>query len=667
MNGRKNSGREYRIRFGIIMLALIMAVTMMPAFAFAQTEPTPEPETEIIDDNDIEETEESAESAGDDVIPEEDAADAAASDGELTELESVATDDDLPDEAEMLKGYFDKKTESAANNSGSSGLKLRSRLYTRKSTLTSTEQVAYDQIKPYIESIAAGDMGEAHFYVDHYAGLNYPRVVEALMLDMPYEFYWYDKVSGYLHGLDSASGKHVFYFSVSCDYWNEAIRKIKKDTYNLVYGVNTGLTAGTKNAVDKVTGIISKYAGSSDIKKLYSYRDEICELTEYNGDAVRKAAAYSSGINRDPFYGDPWQLIYVFDGNEDTDVVCEGYAKAFQYLCNRSTFADSSIDCYTVSGELYQNSVDLGGHMWNVIHMGNGGNYLADITNSDAGTYARDAFFLTGYTGGNLQDGYNYSSPSYDGHDNDILSYEYDNETLQMFSEEELTLSNTDFSYGEPEVEYCRPVAPKCTSTGRVERWLRLGFYYSDENCTKRLKYAQTIIPALGHSWSGWKTAKAATCTAKGSAERKCSTCGAVSAKVLPALGHSWKVKDTLDKKYYSCSRCGSKKTISKVVVDRPKVTIKKPARAKKGFTVKWKELSKKKRKKISGIEIQYSTRKNFASDYKIRKAKKTAVSKKITKLKRKKTYYVRIRTYKMINGKKHVSKWSKVRKVKTK
>ena len=662
MNGRKNSGREYRIRFGIIMLALIMAVTMMPAFAFAQTEPTPEPEAEIIDDNDIEETEESAESAGDDVIPKEDAADAAASDGELTELESVATDEDLPDEAEMLKGYFDKKTESAANNSGSSGMKLRSRLYTRKSTLTSTEQAVYDQIEGKIKSIAAGDMGEAYFSVDHYAGLNYPKVVEALMLDMPYEFYWYDKVSGYLHGLDRASGKHVFYFSVSCDYWNEAI---KKETYNLIYGVNTVLTAGTKEAVDNVTGIISKYADSSDIEKLWGYCKEICKLTEYNWDAAGRADAYSSGINRDPFYGDPWQLIYVFDGNEDTDVVCEGYAKAFQYLFNE-TFDDSSIDCYMVSGELYQNSVDLGGHMWNVIHMGNGGNYLADVTNSDAGTYARDAFFLTGYTGGNLQDGYNYSSPSYDGHDNDILSYEYDNETLQMFSEEELTLSNTDFSDGEP-VEYCRPVAPECTSTGRVERWLRLGFYYSDENCTKRFKYAQTIIPALGHSWSGWKTAKAATCTAKGSAERKCSTCGAVSEKVLPALGHSWKVKDTLDKKYYSCSRCGSKKTISKVVVDRPKVTIKKPARAKKGFTVKWKELSKKKRKKISGIEIQYSTRKNFASDYKIRKAKKTAVSKKITKLKRKKTYYVRIRTYKMINGKKHVSKWSKVRKVKTK
>ena len=30
-------------------------------------------------------------------------------------------------------------------------------------------------------------------------------------------------------------------------------------------------------------------------------------------------------------YGDPWQLIYVFDDDPDTNVVCEGYAKAFKY------------------------------------------------------------------------------------------------------------------------------------------------------------------------------------------------------------------------------------------------------------------------------------------------------------------------------------------------
>lgn len=30
------------------------------------------------------------------------------------------------------------------------------------------------------------------------------------------------------------------------------------------------------------------------------------------------------------------ELIWVFDGDSSTNVVCEGYAKAFQYLCDLS-------------------------------------------------------------------------------------------------------------------------------------------------------------------------------------------------------------------------------------------------------------------------------------------------------------------------------------------
>lgn len=45
----------------------------------------------------------------------------------------------------------------------------------------------------------------------------------------------------------------------------------------------------------------------------------------------------------------------------------------------------------------------------------------------------------------------------------------------------------------------------------------------------------------------------------------------------------------------------------------------------------------------------------------------KTAVSKKIAKLAKKKKYFVRIRTWKKWKGKKYVSKWSPVKSVKTK
>ena len=82
------------------------------------------------------------------------------------------------------------------------------------------------------------------------------------------------------------------------------------------------------------------------------------------------------------------------------------------------------------------------------------------------------------------------------------------------------------------------------------------------------------------------------------------------------------------------------------------------------GFTVKW-----KKKTKITGYQIQYSTSSKFSmkntKTVKIKKAKTT--SKKITDLKSSKKYYVRIRTYKIVKKKKSYSSWSKKKNVTTK
>ena len=70
------------------------------------------------------------------------------------------------------------------------------------------------------------------------------------------------------------------------------------------------------------------------------------------------------------------------------------------------------------------------------------------------------------------------------------------------------------------------------------------------------------------------------------------------------------------------------------------------------GFTVKW-----KKKTKITGYQIQYSTNSKFKKNNKKIKIKNSkTVSKKITGLNPAQKYYVRIRTYK---GKKY-SSWSK-------
>ena len=63
-----------------------------------------------------------------------------------------------------------------------------------------------------------------------------------------------------------------------------------------------------------------------------------------------------------------------------------------------------------------------------------------------------------------------------------------------------------------------------------------------------------------------------------------------------------------------------------------------------------------------------YSTSSNFKSGNKTKKiTSNKTTSKKITGLKAKKKYYVKVRTYKTVNGTKYYSGWSKVKTVTTK
>lgn len=96
--------------------------------------------------------------------------------------------------------------------------------------------------------------------------------------------------------------------------------------------------------------------------------------------------------------------------------------------------------------------------------------------------------------------------------------------------------------------------------------------------------------------------------------------------------------------------------------------TLSKLVKAKKAITVKWKKQSTKMSKsRITGYQIQLATNSKFTKNKKtVTVSGYSKVSKKITGLKAKKTYYVRIRTYKTVNGKKYYSSWSKSKNAKT-
>ena len=100
------------------------------------------------------------------------------------------------------------------------------------------------------------------------------------------------------------------------------------------------------------------------------------------------------------------------------------------------------------------------------------------------------------------------------------------------------------------------------------------------------------------------------------------------------------------------------------VNVAKPKsVSPKTVKSAKKAVSVEWKKVGG-----VKGYQIQVATDKKFKKNKKtvtIKKQKTTKTT--VKKLKAKKKYYVRVRTYKIANGKKVYSSWSKVKSVKTK
>ena len=98
--------------------------------------------------------------------------------------------------------------------------------------------------------------------------------------------------------------------------------------------------------------------------------------------------------------------------------------------------------------------------------------------------------------------------------------------------------------------------------------------------------------------------------------------------------------------------------------INPPKTSISKLTAGKKAFTAKW----AKKTTQVTGYEIQYSTSKTFASGNKtVKVTSAKTVSKTIKSLKAKKTYYVRIRTYKTVNKVNYYSDWSAKKSVTTK
>lgn len=254
------------------------------------------------------------------------------------------------------------------------------------------------------------------------------NIINALLHDCPYEMYWYDKTS---------KGGTRFYYSAravkNSQGINITIRNLRY-VLNVADGyqadgstqVNQSRANTAKAAAVNAKSVVDSNAGKSDYEKLQSYKQFICDNVSYND--------YTKNMG----YGDPWQLIYVFDNDPDTNVVCEGYAKAFQYLCDLTEFKNKNIACYTVGGTMVGTLSDSG-HMWNIVTMDDGQNYLADITNCDDNPLYTNRLFLAGSRNGSPNIGYSLKIGR-------GLSYLYDESCLNLWDSRVLKLAAEDYS-----------------------------------------------------------------------------------------------------------------------------------------------------------------------------------------------------------------------------
>ena len=392
------------------------------------------------------------------------------------------------------------------------------------------------------------------------------KVSTALLADFPYDLYWFNK------SIEEAVNIPEYSTSASTDGNGEWVI-ILPESITLrfkvagefsgadEYTVNTEVGQSVQTAVNNANDIIEQHSGDADEDKLHNYKDAICNLVSYNDDA----AAGNFDFN----YGNPWQLLWVFDGIEETKVVCEGYSKAFKYLCDKSSLA-----CILVTGTM-DGGKGAGNHMWNIVKLGDK-NYLVDVTNCDEGTIgAPDQLFLKREAELNIDNGKEIGYTFHLG--GSSVAYSYDEDTLNYYEQNEISLGELQHEHTLVETP---AKAATCTEEGNIRYWTcsECRKIFSDEAGETEINLEATVVPVKAHTLTHVE-ANAATCTDTGNKEHwKCSVCGALfsdeegttptTAEVveIAATGHTLaKVDamaatctDTGNKEHWKCSVCGA-------------------------------------------------------------------------------------------------------------
>ena len=351
----------------------------------------------------------------------------------LTCTSSVA----LPDNDTLLMEYFYQENGGSYSETVPYNTAQQDAYYA--AVLPDGCQEFYNQLVTGVEAIARRTGGNDMAAVTiNWSGIdqgavsaNFNAIYSALLLNVPQYLYWHDKTLGVrFYG-------NTMYFQAAKDYRVEKTTTVGDSSVYITLDGERMTRVNT--ALANANNILTSHAAEIDFAKLTSYKDEICALTNYNYGAASGGSMQAMG-------SDPWQMIYVFDGDPNTTVVCEGYSKAFKYLCDLSSW-NNAVECILVTG------ATTGPHMWNVVKIG-GRNYLADITNCDSGWN----LFLCGVSSTTSP----YSAVG--------LTYNLDEEMYTLYSAADLVMSTE---------AYTPTITPEPVKNGLIEEggtW----YYYVD-------------------------------------------------------------------------------------------------------------------------------------------------------------------------------------------
>lgn len=251
--------------------------------------------------------------------------------------------------------FFKKDGSSGGAEQAAYGTELAERYMTDK------EKTLYRQVLERMRTISAG---EAEMYSDGWELSDTFSEDEALAAERKIPYFIEKYVPEYTYWLQHIS--LVIFDDYAYLGFDLPYEYLSEDGV-----VSPEQLAAANKALENAKSIAAKYDGKSDYNKVIGYATEICELVEYDHKAADNDEVYDETVA-------PWRIVNVFDGDPQTNCVCEGYAEAFSYLCGLG-----GVECHRVNGDL-KDSSGTGYHTWNIVVI-NGENYFVDVTGCDLG------------------------------------------------------------------------------------------------------------------------------------------------------------------------------------------------------------------------------------------------------------------------------------------